>query len=532
MILQIMRRTRQKRISKLRAGWGKEKLEYFPFDKIEQYHRLVDHTDVPAVSAQTQSDIDFQDLFVYLDRTTSKVGQQFLYDQLLTPSGDLGKLRVFHEQVEYFRSHMPEREAVQTILSGLSKDGAYTIAGLFTGDIFEKPHWYNWVKIELAFTILLIVGSIGFHFLLIGLLIPLFINFVLHFWYKNRAFTITRTLPFLNILINTAKYLQAREYIRYGADVSENIRRLHPFQRKIRYLNTGSVTLVGGLEDLAYYVLDVIKGFFLIDFFLFFRSIDEVAASRADIGRLFHFVGWVDAAISVAYIRNGPIHTSAPTFHAGDKRMQYEALVHPLIADCVPNSLRVDARSVLITGSNMSGKTTFLRTIITNQLLAQTIYTTFSTRFDTSVRRIHSSIRIDDSLLDGKSYFFEEVRVMQDLIGMVGSDDNLFILDEVFKGTNTIERVSASKAILSYLNKGNNVVIVSTHDMELTSLLPAEYDLYHFSETIVDDRLVFDHLIKPGELATRNGIRLLEINGYPKEIIEESRAISQHLSHK
>ncbi|PIE47587.1 MAG: hypothetical protein CSA40_02165 [Flavobacteriales bacterium] len=98
------------------------------------------------------------------------------------------------------------------------------------------------------------------------------------------------------------------------------------------------------------------------------------------------------------------------------------------------------------------------------------------------------------------------------------------MLDEIFKGTNTIERISGGKAILSYLNRANNFVFVSTHDVELTELLEDDgFELYHFSEQIVEDELFFDHKLKEEKLKTRNAIKILELYDYPKDIIDDSR---------
>ena len=107
---------------------------------------------------------------------------------------------------------------------------------------------------------------------------------------------------------------------------------------------------------------------------------------------------------------------------------------------------------------------------------------------------------------------------------------NLFLLDEVFKGTNTIERIASAKAALSYLNKGANIILVSTHDFELPGMLHQEYDQYHFSESIEKDRLHFDHKIKPGPLLAGNAIRILEMSDYPTEIVTEARELSVTLS--
>ncbi|MDE3234828.1 MAG: DNA mismatch repair protein MutS [Bacteroidota bacterium] len=529
---------RLKKFKKVKETWGKEKDEFFQFDRIEQYNKLVNNKDFHTISNQTQIDIDFQDLFVYLDRTTSKVGQQFLYSQLLNPTNNINKLKEFSNQVEYFNKNSKDRDTIQMKLFILSQGSSYSISNLFGDNIFQKPKWYNWVKLDLTITILLLLFSIKFHFLLIWLMIPLFLNFVLHFWYKNRSINIVKTLPQLNLLINVSKFLKSKEFIKYEGDVSQSITELKKFQSKLKYLNTGrlntsvnvgSMNLGGDVGDLLYYFIDFVKGFFLVDFFIFFSSIDDVLSKRKSVENLFHFVGWVDSSISVSYIREGDLITSEPEFINSVKNIEFVDIKHPLIDKCVGNNLKIDGKSILITGSNMSGKSTFLRTILINQLLSQTIFTTFTRSFKSSFLRIHSSIRIDDSLLDGKSYYFEEVNIVFNLLKQVETNDNLFILDEVFKGTNTIERISSSKSILSFLNKSQNIVIVSTHDIELTTLLKNEFDLYHFSEDINDDKLHFDHELKEGELTTRNGIKLLEISNYPKEIIDESLSISKTL---
>ena len=108
-----------------------------------------------------------------------------------------------------------------------------------------------------------------------------------------------------------------------------------------------------------------------------------------------------------------------------------------------------------------------------------------------------------------------------------GSDiPNLFLLDEIFKGTNTVERISAGKAVLSSLSKNNNFVFVSTHDIELADLLSEEYEQYHFCEKVDNKNVDFDFKLKSGKLKNRNAIRILEINDYPESIINEAIELS------
>jgi DNA mismatch repair ATPase MutS len=178
----------------------------------------------------------------------------------------------------------------------------------------------------------------------------------------------------------------------------------------------------------------------------------------------------------------------------------------------------------------MSGKTTFIRTIGINSISALTINTCFADRFNLPRLKIFSAIRISDDLMNNKSYYFEEVLTIKNMLDESLKDNsNLFLLDEIFKGTNTIERISAGTAVLTALNRGNNLVFVSTHDIELTDMLNKEFDLYHFSELVDNKTVDFDFKLKEGKLKNRNAIKILKINGYPDSIISEAIEISRHL---
>jgi DNA mismatch repair ATPase MutS len=145
--------------------------------------------------------------------------------------------------------------------------------------------------------------------------------------------------------------------------------------------------------------------------------------------------------------------------------------------------------------------------------------------------RIFSAIRVTDDLLNEKSYYLEEVLLIKGMIDESQSEiQTLFLLDELFKGTNTVERIAAGKAVLNYLNKGKHIVFVSTHDIELADYLKNTFDLYHFTEIVEDDKIVFDYKLKEGDLKTRNAIRILELNAYPTEIIREAKALSEKIT--
>lgn len=526
LVIQNNKGKSKSEIQKIRMDWGNPKSKnQFHFTKIstyaneskEKFHRLTE---------QTIEDIDFNKLFSFIDRTTSRIGQQFLYKKLIEPSNE--KVNQTEELINLFKDNKDLREDVQLELLKLSDDDAYHIVSLFRNTPLEKPKWLNLLVIDLVVMVALIIFSFIHPVLLIFLLLPFTINMLLHLWNKNNIFHFTWSIPQLNVLINVSKGLLNKGGQLYDRSTEESIERLKSFQRYARFIRFTD----GGIHaEIGQYVFDIIKAFLLIEVFMTFKVIRELNNKQSSIKTIFNYVGNIDAAISIASLRAGNLKTCKPIFSPSKKELAVKNIYHPLIRDCVKNSLTISEKSILITGSNMSGKSTFLRTLMINSILAQTIYTCFADEYISPIVKQSSSIRIDDNLFEGKSYYFQEVNIIGKLIaGVQQSDQNLFILDEVFKGTNTVERISAAKAILSYLNRHDNIVIVSTHDIELAEMLAHEYDLYHFTETIESDELHFDYKIKPGQLTTRNAIKLLELANYPSAITNEARKISTTLS--
>jgi len=516
------------KIEEIRSSWGNPKTESFHFNSIRRYADLMNEK-FHRLTDQTIEDIDFQRLFIFIDRTTSRVGQQFLFKKVIEPTNHVEDPS--EKLIHLVAKNKNLREETQIELLKLNDSDAYYISSLLEVRSIEEPKWIFLLTVDLIAVVSLLVLSFKFPVLLIFLLFLTTLNMFIHYWNKSNTFQFTRSIPQLNILINVSKILIEKGDLFYDNSVIESIDKLKSFQRKASLIKfDNGISSQGDLGEVGKMANDLIKAFFVIETIMFYKAIRELKDNQSSIITLFNYVGNIDASISIASLRSGKLKTCQPVFVPAKKEIIAKNIYHPLIKDCVKNNLTINNKSVLITGSNMSGKSTFLRTLAINSILAQTIYTCFADEYVSPIVKQFSSIRIDDNLFEGKSYYFQEVGVMASLLAEVDSPhQNLFILDEVFKGTNTIERIAAAKAILSYLNRNNNIVIVSTHDIELAGLLSDEYELYHFTETIENDKLNFDHTIKPGQVKTRNAIRLLELSNYPVDIINEARQISTTL---
>ncbi len=183
-------------------------------------------------------------------------------------------------------------------------------------------------------------------------------------------------------------------------------------------------------------------------------------------------------------------------------------------------SLKGCGKVILVTGSNMSGKSTFLRTIGINACLAQAGAPVCADFFHANWMRIFSCIRVTDSLKAGLSYFYAEVKRLKIVLDAVKEDHPtpvLFLIDEIFKGTNNKEGLLGSEAFIRALVRSNGLGLISTHDLELSRL---EGDLQgvtnvHFQETVEGNELVFDYRVRSGPCPTTNALKIMVKEGLP-----------------
>ena len=214
----------------------------------------------------------------------------------------------------------------------------------------------------------------------------------------------------------------------------------------------------------------------------------------------------------------------SPQDNGANVALRADRLGHPLLPATarMANDVRLDNLGSihLITGSNMSGKSTFLRTIGINLCLAQAGAPVCAASFTWSWSRLACCIRINDSLDAGLSFFYAEVKRLKTILNATQDRSLppvLFLIDEIFKGTNNRERLIGSRAFIKALSAGHGFGLVSTHDLELTDLeqeIPSLTNA-HFQETVSSGALQFDYRLRPGPCPTTNALRIMELEGLP-----------------
>jgi DNA mismatch repair ATPase MutS len=187
---------------------------------------------------------------------------------------------------------------------------------------------------------------------------------------------------------------------------------------------------------------------------------------------------------------------------------------------------------VLVTGSNMSGKSTLLRSLGVGVIMSQSVNTCTAGAYACPELRVKSCMGRSDNLIEGRSYYLDEV---QGILGLVRASQaevaHLFLLDELFRGTNAVERLAAAEATLAELAQGpaRHVVVAATHDLELVTLLTPTFTTFHFSDRTGTNGLVFDYRLTEGPSTTRNAIALLQSHGAPSTLIKRATALAERL---
>lgn len=205
---------------------------------------------------------------------------------------------------------------------------------------------------------------------------------------------------------------------------------------------------------------------------------------------------------------------------SGDSLLDAEEISHPLIlpSKAIANSLKFDAdhRLVILTGANMSGKTTFMRTLGINWVLAKLGLSPFARSLTLGNFQLYTSMRNTDNLGESVSSFYAELFRIKNLIDRLDSGEKiLFLLDEILKGTNTQDRISGSQALVDQILRTQGFGIISTHDIELSELAESKTGVknYSFHSEIQDQEIKFDYLLKSGACPSFNAHKLMELMG-------------------
>lgn len=519
---------RDKRRKQLRDEWLKPKSWDGEFSSIRVLFELTrPPSEQGVVDDRTWNDLDMDLVFRKIDTTMTSVGQQYLYRKLRLLENSNSSLEDDFRVATLLKDNRDVREALQLNLKMLKQGDAKLVTKALFENIpvvkFSRLAILLWSLLSLA-TIFFAVKSGGSFLLFI---LPVVIaNFSISRYFEGISNGVTNTLYYLYNLMSISERISTLE-LPFAIPAFENlmdqrksIRRTKKLMKRIAISQSSESIFINN----AMYLLNLA---FPYDLFVYSISIKSIIRETDTMRICYLSVGSIDASIATASYIERNSHLCNPELTTENEMALIEAY-HPLVKNYVSNSFRTDGPSVLITGSNMAGKTTFIKTIGVNVIFSRTLWICHAVRAQIPIVDVLSSIKTEDGLVEGKSFYFSELERLNTFIEMAGKGRKcLFLIDEIYRGTNTVERIAGAAAVLQEL-ASNNLVFVTTHDIELAGLLDKQFEQWHFEETGNIDK-PFDYKLKRGICKTRNALKLMTSMGYPEHITDRAKTYAHDM---
>lgn len=497
-------------------------------EKISHYFRMHEKNGF-HIDDITWNDLNMDQIFQQMNYTYSAAGEEYLYYLLRTPMQDAEQVDRLEAQVDFFMEEEEKRIKYQTLFAKTGKTGKYSIYDYLNyldllGERKNTSHYLGDLAIALSVVLMFFSVQAG----VVLLIVSISRNIIAYFKKKSEIDPYITSFGYILRLLKSVE-----EMDRIPAAVfTEEQKELRECCKKMGRFRSGSYIIMSSSRMSASsnpleIVLDYLRMVFHIDLIKFNNMLLEVRKNAKIIDRMLTLTGYMETIIAIGCYRASGRTYCLPRFQR-TRGLKIENMYHPLIKDPVKNSIMTD-RGVLLTGSNASGKSTFLKTVAVNAILAQTIHTCPADSYDAPLYRIMSSMALRDDLSGGDSYYIVEIKSLKRILMQAAAEGNpvLCFVDEVLRGTNTVERIAASTQILKSLSEERVVCFAATHDIELTHLLEMDYNNYHFEEDIVEDDIQFNYQLKKGRASTRNAIKLLGVMGYDRDIIRRAEQLAE-----
>jgi ABC-type multidrug transport system fused ATPase/permease subunit len=490
------------------------------------YHSLPDGAEYADTSHPWSHDLDLfgtGSLFQYMNRTSTLKGKELLASRLIE---EPGSVEMIHERQEII-SDLKERIEFRQHLCARGK-----LVEEKAEDYDELAQWLNSSayirKHPWLFYLAILVSALVAGIIIWGI-------------FNSRMFWLLAPLTVVNFFLLSPFLMRTN---RYQALISKKHRLLQGYAQLLKIISGESFThphlkslaeqaqtgmkevrqlsrLLNAFDQrLSMLIGAIINGFFLFDFIMMHLLENWKERNQKEILNWIELVGWTDAMVSLSGFAWNHPDFSLPEIGIEDKPMEMEGLGHPLIPDGkrVNNQMEIKSEKiVVITGANMAGKSTFLRSLGVNMVLAYTGCPVCATSFRCTFMGMYSSMRTADSLKDEESYFLAEIKKLQSIVQeMLTGRPLLILLDEVLKGTNTTDKKLGSVGLI---RKSLNYPVrcfIATHDLSLGELEKehkGQVVNFCFESYINDMELSFDYTMRKGIATNMNASFLMKKMG-------------------
>ena len=469
------------------------------------------------VDGQTWHDLDLYRVFDQLNYTQSSIGAEALYQKMrlikFQPEASLQELE------DFFDHHPDLRLKVQVVMNQLGKKN-HNMARSIVANPGKQDS-----KICLSLYIFLAC-------------LPVFSLFFLPF-FKIQAMMVLVASATFNIIFSSIRNWSNKmrlDRVSYLVRIFASTEKLShlaiPKQEALKQavqpfkktkVISGILQSPTGSSDMEI-ILIYLNFLFLIPQIAQVYIYQQVRIHQKEAQEAINLLGELEVAISLLHHKRDVDLVCHPSFKK-EGGIKGKGIYHPLLTDPVANDVRFE-KNMVISGDNASGKSTYLKMVAINCILAQGLGFAYGESLELSYGHVMTSMDVSDDIEVGDSYFITESKTILRMIeSLEKSGFHYFFIDELFKGTNTIERIGSGLGIVRWLSRHDCLYMISSHDIELVAASGAVNDNYHFDSRYVDGEIVFDYQIKQGAAVTKNAVNTLKSLHFPSEITQTSQEL-------
>ncbi|MBO5115925.1 MAG: hypothetical protein J6C25_00290 [Treponema sp.] len=456
-----------------------------------------------SIDEVTAEDLQLEDFLKKYDRNITSCGSEVFHHWLYSIKSKDQILQIQDDLKIIYKSDRPFLERTLKYV-GKQSQGSF-IRDLWNGfsiDNWVINHFYTLFLINLITCTILCI-------LFTKLFIILFLinNFILYLLTNSNIYHISSSLGYFLKLCFSLSKIEKRQKL----SLSQNTPAYKKFSslfKQLPFFKEG----IGGPNsgDIISILLDYLRIFLNMELFAYKQTEKFIKNNIKDVKEIYLYIGYMDCLLNTCHIMDENKCCFSKIIEKCE--INFMNMNHPLLEDSVPQSRNV-SKNLIITGLNMSGKTTFMKSLGLNQILATSFGFCFAENFSTCILNVLSSICINDELLNGKSRYYAEAERIVHIKELLEKSRCLCLIDEILSGTNSEERIYGSTRILNEFAKNESVLIAATHDTQIAENICSEYAPVYFDGEIDNDKIKFDYKIKEGIVSKKNGLLLLKLLG-------------------
>ena len=509
--------------ARIKAEYGKKpewKLDERDYASMKKYYQQK-KTDEPTIDDITFNDLNMDEIFKQVKNTQSSIGDEYSYDFFRRQKNP--DLTHFEAAVQCMSEQAEAREKLQFAFYRIGrKTNNQLVELLLEPSKFPKIAMMPIILVTVVGIGSLIWLAVDIDYGILAVCMSFCVGLILFSIVLRKIYQAFEALGMFTRMVRAAKVMVKLELPAFKEETDQLRKNLKVFKNI-----TGLADYIVQISGSSNSLMMIITSYFSLYGYAYFIMVKLFQKYRSEALKLYETIGYIELCISIASYRESLPYYCLPNFNDNDK-VTFEEIVHPLLKEPIPNT-RSMGNKVLITGSNASGKSTFARTLAINAIFGQLFNTCLAKSFSFKPCAVYSSMNLKDDIVTGDSFYMAEIKSLKRLLKIAESKEYAMIfMDEMFKGTNMLERIAAASIILKKFADLDCFICLATHDVELSRILGERYETDHFREVVTADDILFDYTLREGVTTGSNAIKLLAYCHYDQEIVDQAEKYAEN----